>query len=153
MDIVVNAILQIESPVFVRNGYIPERNSCKGENVSPELRIKDIPREAKTLALILSDADAPGGNFVHWVMWNIPVQEKIGENTQPGVQGKNSRGESKYYGACPPGGLHHYHFRVFALDTLLNLSPESGSEELMKAMEGHILGAGDLIGLFAANKE
>ncbi|HTF02418.1 MAG TPA: YbhB/YbcL family Raf kinase inhibitor-like protein, partial [Bacteroidia bacterium] len=102
----------------------------------------------KSLALIMDDPDAPSGDFVHWVMWNIPVQEKIAENTAPGMQGLNGRKETKYTGPCPPSGTHHYHFKIYALDTELSLLTTTDKQGLLLAMKGHILGTGELIGLF-----
>ena len=92
MPIVVNATLIVRSAAFEENGFIPSRYTCLGSNINPELTIKDIPKEAKSLALVMNDPDATGG-FDHWVMWNIPVNGKIEENSAPGVQGKNSENE------------------------------------------------------------
>lgn len=143
------ATLTVKSPAFMENGFIPSKYTCIGENINPEISVTGIPAEAKSLALIMDDPDAPNGDFVHWVMWNIPVQEKIAENSAPGIQGLNGRKENKYTGPCPPGGTHHYHFKVYALDAiLLNLPATTDKQGLLNAMEGHILASGDLVGLF-----
>lgn len=148
MATVATKTLTIESPVFTNNNSIPSKYTCDGTNVNPALTIKDIPVETKSLALIMDDPDAPNGTFDHWLMWDIPVRENIEENSMPGIQGKNSKGENKYTGPCPPSGTHHYHFRVYALDTKLNLSPGTDKSALLKAMEDHILAEGELTGLY-----
>lgn len=143
-----NAALEVTSPSFANNGSIPFKFSCEGDNVNPELSIKNIPGEAKSLALIVDDPDAPNGTFDHWVMWNIPPKEKIAQDSAPGMQGKNGKKENKYTGPCPPSGVHHYHFKVYALDSKLDLNDLADKAQLMKAMEGHILASGELTGLY-----
>jgi Raf kinase inhibitor-like YbhB/YbcL family protein len=127
---------------------IPAKYTCSGSNINPELTIKDIPSEAKSLALIVEDPDAPNGTFDHWIMWNIPVKEKIEENSVPGTQGKNGKNENKYMGPCPPSGTHHYHFGIYALGSKLDLPAGTDKKGLLKAMEGNILGKGELVGLY-----
>lgn len=127
---------------------IPVKYTCSGENINPEISISGIPAETKSLALIMDDPDAPSGDFVHWVMWNILTDGKISENSAPGVQGVNDFGENKYGGPCPPSGTHHYHFKIYALDTKLELPAETDKQGLLKAMEGHVLASGELVGLF-----
>jgi Raf kinase inhibitor-like YbhB/YbcL family protein len=148
MALVTAGTLTVTSPAFKKKGGIPLKHTCVGENVSPELQIGNIPKEAKSLALVMDDPDAPNGTFDHWVMWNIPVSEKIAENSGPGTQGLNGKKENKYYGPCPPKGTHHYHFKVYALDGQLSLPEKTDKAALMKAMEGHILASGELIGTF-----
>lgn len=140
--------LTIKSSAFGANEMIPSKYTCTGENINPELSITGIPSGAESLALIMDDPDAPNGDFVHWVMWNIPVQNEIAENSAPGVQGTNGRGDVGYTGPCPPSGTHHYHFKVYALDANLDLPASTDKQRLLKAMEGHILEKGELIGLF-----
>jgi len=143
------ATLVVESPEFGENGMIPDKFACEGENVNPTLNIRNIPKETKSLALIMDDPDAPHGTFDHWIVWNIAPTNTIAENTVPGVVGKNGNEENNYTGPCPPSGTHHYHFKVFALDTMLDLpEDETDKAALEKAMEGHIIGSGVLIGLF-----
>lgn len=127
---------------------IPVKYTCSGENINPEISISGIPAETKSLALIMDDPDAPSGDFVHWVMWNILTDGKISENSAPGVQGVNDFGENKYGGPCPPSGTHHYHFKIYALDTKLELPTETDKQGLLKAMEGHVLASGELVGLY-----
>lgn len=140
--------LTVTSSAFKANGMIPAKYTCTGENINPELSISGIPSDAKSLALIMDDPDAPSGDFVHWVMWNIPVQNTIAENSAPGVQGMNGRDATGYTGPCPPSGTHHYHFKVYALDAMLDLPTTTDKQGLLKAMDGHILQQGELIGLF-----
>ena len=148
MTIVASKSLTIQSPAFLNDEFIPEEYTCKGANASPELEISGIPDATVSLALIMDDPDAPMGTFDHWVMWNIPVTDKIEKNSSPGIEGKNSKDETGYTGPCPPSGIHHYNFRVYALDVKLDLPAGSDKATLLKAMDGHILAFGELTGLF-----
>jgi len=141
-------ILDISSPAFEHNDYIPINYSCDGINVNPALTIHDIPSQTKSLALIVDDPDAPGGTYTHWIMWNMPPAEGLEENSAPGIQGVNDKGENKYYGPCPPSGIHHYYFKVYALDTMLDLPDSTDKKGLESAMEGHILAKGTIIGRY-----
>lgn len=144
-----NSTLTVTSPSFKQNEMIPSKFTCEGANINPELLIGDIPASAKSLALIMDDPDAPNGTFDHWIIWNIPVEDKkIKENHSPGTEGKNGRGESKYTGPCPPSGTHHYHFKIYALSKKLELKSGSTKQELENAMKGHVLATGELIGLY-----
>ncbi|MGQ9781235.1 MAG: YbhB/YbcL family Raf kinase inhibitor-like protein [Nitrososphaeria archaeon] len=140
--------LIVSSPTFENGKFIPSKYTCDGDDVNPPLEIKNIPKETKSLALIVDDPDAPKGTWEHWTVWNIPPTESIQENTVTGVEGLNDFGKHSYGGPCPPFGTHRYFFKVYALDTLLNLSPNSRKKELEKAMEGHVLSKGELIGLY-----
>ncbi|PZX93496.1 YbhB/YbcL family Raf kinase inhibitor-like protein [Flavobacterium aquariorum] len=148
MTTVLNKPLIIKSPAFSNNEWIPVKYTCVGSNINPALAITDIPNDTKSLAIIVDDPDAPNGTFVHWVMWNVPVISMIDENSAPGIQGKNGKGENKYFGPCPPTGTHHYNFKVYALDAKLILPLGANKNVLLKAMDGHILASGSLIGLF-----
>jgi len=148
MPIVVNSILTIKSPAFKDKGFIPLKYTCDGANVNPELSIDNLPNETKSLALIVDDPDAPMGSYVHWIMWNIPPKNKIEEDSAPGIEGKNQKGRNKYSGPCPPSVIHNYHFRIYALDTELDLPLDSDKQKLITAMEGHILGTGEIVGLY-----
>lgn len=148
MATVLNKPLIVESPAFANNELIPAKYTCVGSNINPALVITDIPYGTKSLALIVDDPDAPNGTFDHWIMWNIPPIAVIDENSAPGIQGRNGKGENKYMGPCPPSGTHHYNFKVYALDTKLNLPAGSNKTALLKAMDKHILVSGELIGLF-----
>jgi Raf kinase inhibitor-like YbhB/YbcL family protein len=140
--------VKISSPVFKDGEKMPLRFSCEGENINPPLLLKNIPSGAKSLALIMEDPDAPKGTFDHWVMWNIKPVQIIEEDSSPGIQGLNSRGGNQYIGPCPPYGTHRYHFEIFALDTKLPLDKNSGKAALKAAMEGHVLGHGEITGLY-----
>ncbi len=137
--------------VFSDNQAIPSQFTCDGENVNPELNISGTPKEAKGLSLIVDDPDAPGGDFVHWVLWNFgPETLQIKEKTAPAgaVVGKNDFGNNDYGGPCPPSGIHRYQFKVYALDTKLDLPASAGKKELLAAMNGHILSQAILVGSY-----
>ena len=140
--------MELKSPEFKNNEYIPKKFTCRGENVNPGLNIEGIPLGAKSLALIVDDPDAPGGDWVHWVMFDIAPVSKIEEDSAPGKQGMNNSGRTRYNGPCPPSGTHRYFFKVYALDTELNLKEGIAKAHLEKAMQGHILAKAELIGLF-----
>jgi Raf kinase inhibitor-like YbhB/YbcL family protein len=142
------AALYISSPEFETNGFIPPRYTCDGANVNPPIDIYDIPATTKSLALIMDDPDAPIRAWVHWLAWNIPGDTHVKEDTLLKEQGINDFRENKYGGPCPPYGIHRYCFKVYALDAPLSLSSEAGRNELEKAMEGHILGYGELVGRY-----
>jgi Raf kinase inhibitor-like YbhB/YbcL family protein len=140
--------LLVSSASFRAMERIPPRHTCDGINVNPSLVIDQVPTGTKSLALIVDDPDAPDGTWVHWVIWNIPVIHEIKENSAPGKQGTNDFGKEIYCGPCPPKGTHHYFFKVYALDCKLELATGSKKIALEKAMVGHVLGFGQLIGLY-----
>jgi Raf kinase inhibitor-like YbhB/YbcL family protein len=140
--------MKILSPDFENNSFIPKQFTCQGEDVNPTLIIKDIPKNAKSLALILDDPDAPRGTWVHWVLYDIPLLNRIEKNSIPGTQGINSSFEKNYHGPCPPSGTHRYFFKLFALDTALNLKEGLSKKELEIAMAGHILEKAEIVGLY-----
>jgi len=142
--------LKIKSPAFEENKPIPKKYSCDGNDINPPLTIEGTSKDAKTLALIVDDPDAPSGTFDHWIVWNIPSSiSKIGENTVPGKEGLNGARQAGYMGPCPPGGTHRYFFKVYALDTELTLGIGSKKKDLEKAMQGHIIAKGELVGLYS----
>lgn len=147
----------LASNAFKQNEKIPEKYSCEGENVSPELKIPDASDSAKSFAIIVDDPDAPFGTFVHWVVYNMPAYKlEIEENfpKQPRMvdgtlQGKNDFNRIGYDGPCPPpGGTHRYCFKVYGLDEFLNLPPGATKAELEAAMKGHVVDQAELIGLY-----
>ncbi len=141
--------LTVKSPSFQHISAIPKKYSCDGEGTNPPVTIEGIPKEAKSIALVMDDPDAPGGTFDHWVVWNIPpFTTKITEHSVPGIEGLNSARKQGYTGPCPPSGTHRYFFKVYALNTELNLGPKTTKRDLEKAMQGHILAKGELIGLY-----
>jgi Raf kinase inhibitor-like YbhB/YbcL family protein len=144
--------ISITSPSFQAGGDIPAKFTCNGTNVSPELQISSVPNEAKSLVLIVDDPDAPRGLFTHWIVWNIdPKTTRVAENSAPaaGVQGTNDFGKRNYGGPCPPSGTHRYFFKIFALDTKLELKPNARRAELDAAMRGHVLAQGELMGRYS----
>lgn len=142
--------LIVKSPAFEANKPIPRKYSCDGQDINPPMKIEGLPNEAKTLVLIVDDPDAPSGTFDHWVVWNIPASmANIGENAVPGMEGMNSARQQGYMGPCPPSGTHRYFFKVYALDTALTLSIGSKKKDVEKAMEGHIIAKGELMGLYS----
>ena len=144
--------ISITSPSFQPGGDIPPKFTCNGTNVSPELQISSVPNEAKSLVLIVDDPDAPRGLFTHWIVWNVDSKTtRVAENSSPtaGVQGINDFGKRNYGGPCPPSGTHRYFFKIFALDTKLELKPGARRAELDTAMRGHILAQGELMGRYS----
>lgn len=141
-------VLVVGSTAFKNNESIPRKYTGDGDDVNPPLVIEGIPRGTKTLALIMDDPFARIRTWVHWVMWNIPPVGIIAENSAPGVQGRNSSGESSYSGPCPPFGTHQYFFKVYALDKILSLDQGASKQDLEKSMEGHILEKAELVGLY-----
>ena len=143
--------LNISSIAFKADEMIPLKYTCDGVNISPPLDIKYIPEEAKCLALIVDDPDAPIAVWVHWVVWNIPVTHHIKENEVHGTEGINDFQQHHYGGPCPPSGTHRYFFKVYALDALLDLPANTKKPQLEKAMSEHIIAFGELIGLYNRN--
>jgi Raf kinase inhibitor-like YbhB/YbcL family protein len=144
------ADLKVRSPEFKDNEHMPERFTCDGDGISPPIEIGNVPKGAKSLALIVDDPDAPSGTYVHWVVWNIPPSTtNIEEGKPPGKEGANSSGDMSYTGPCPPSGTHRYFFKVYALDTELDIDEDSNKEDVEDAMDGHVLASGQTIGLYS----
>ena len=142
--------LKVKSSAFEHNGLIPRKYTCDGNDVNPPLTIEGIPEGTESLALTIDDPDAPMGTWDHWVVWNIPPHtQEIREKSVPGVEGMNDFRRNSYGGPCPPGGTHRYFFKVYALDTKLNLGAASRKKDLERAMQGHILAKGELIGRYS----
>ncbi|WP_224982903.1 YbhB/YbcL family Raf kinase inhibitor-like protein [Geomonas agri] len=144
--------LKLTSNAFSNSGSIPVAFTCDGTDTSPPLAIAGVPKEAKSLALIMDDPDAPGGTWVHWLLWNIdPSTTQIAQGTLPGEaqQGVNSWRRKNYGGPCPPSGQHRYYFRLYALSERLNLSGNSTRKELDQAMRGKVLAQAELLGVYA----
>jgi len=142
--------LKVKSSAFEHNGLIPRKYTCDGNDVNPPLTIEDIPEGTESLALTIDDPDAPMGTWDHWVVWNIPPHtQEIREKSVPGVEGMNDFRRNSYGGPCPPGGTHRYFFKVYALDTKLNLGAASRKKDLERAMQGHILAKGEFIGRYS----
>lgn len=147
--------IRITSPAFEEGGNIPAKFTCNGANLNPALHIEQTPTDAKSLVLIVDDPDAPGGLFTHWLVWNIDPQIKIiPEGTAPAatVQGETGFGKPGYGGPCPPSGTHRYFFKVFALDQTLDLKTGAKRAEVDRAMRGHIIAQGQLMGRYARGR-
>ncbi len=148
--------IQLTSNAFIEGAMIPQRYTCDGENISPPLLWTGVPPGTRSLALICDDPDAPVGIWDHWVLYNIPANatglpQSIPEKTildTGAVHGSNSWGRIGYGGPCPPGGTHRYFFKLFALDTLLDLKSGATTSQLLEAMEGHVLAQGQLMGKY-----
>lgn len=130
--------MQLTSGAFEETQAIPREYTCDGMNQSPELKISDAPGGTRSLTLIFDDPDAPGGTFLHWLAYDIEPTDRIPENASPGTQGVNDFGKRGYGGPCPPSGTHRYFFRVYALDSTVDLPPGSGRRDVEGAMEGHV---------------
>ena len=153
--------MDIKSAAFEANGDIPKKYTCKGADVSPPLVWEGVPAGAKSLALICDDPDAPVGVWVHWVLYGLSPQlkglpegvaktESVVVEKSSAMQGLNDFGRAGYGGPCPPPGApHRYFFKLYALDAAPRLHPKASKAQLLKAMEGHILGQAELVGRFA----
>jgi len=144
---------ELSSPAFAEGDEIPTRYTCQGENFSPPLTISGTPKGTAKLALVMHDPDAPNGDFLHWTLWHLnPNIREIPENTVPddALQGMNSAGSVGYMGPCPPSGIHHYIFNLYALDTTMNLPEGTRRAELMKALDNHVVAQTALSGTFSA---
>ena len=151
--------LTLTSDAFANGQSIPAKYSCVGKNISPGLAWDEPPAGTQSFALIVDDPDAPAGTWVHWVLFNIPantreLQEDLpisGKNADPKAiyVGKNSSGNSRYDGPCPPSGTHRYYFKLYALDTTLSLQPGVTKDQLLTEMKGHLLAQGELMGTFS----
>lgn len=146
----------IQSDVFEPEGLIPAKFTCDGDNVSPPLVFSGVPENAESLVLIIDDPDVPktirpDGMWTHWLVWNMPAEiAGVAEGALPeGVIGRNSSGAKQYGGPCPPDREHRYFFKLFALDTILDLDANSVSQaDLENAMTGHILAEAQLMGRY-----
>lgn len=149
--------LKITSSAFETGGIIPPKYTCDGININPPLIIEGIPKEAKTLVLIMDDPDAPMGVWDHWIKWNIPVVGEtmsFEEEKEPsGISGKNSSGGLSYQGPCPPDKEHRYFFKIYALDSELDLPGGANKQEVERAMENYVIASGELMGKYDRIKQ
>jgi len=149
--------MRIESPAFAHNERIPKDYTADGKNINPLLKISDIPNGTQSLVLICEDPDARrccGYTWIHWVVFDIPVERsfvEIEEDSIPGTPGESTYKKPSYGGPNPPAGtgLHHYHFKIYALDKKLELPEMSSLEKIKRVMEGHILESSDLVGQYS----
>ncbi len=149
-------IMKIKSTAFEHEEMIPEMYTCDGADVSPPLEWSSVPEGTKSFALICDDPDAPMGTWVHWVVYDLPANiTKLPENIPPertladgGTQGMTDFRRIGYGGPCPPGGTHRYFFKLYALDTKVDLDPGATKDQLLEAMQGHILSEAELMGKY-----
>jgi len=152
-----NKQIKLISSAFEEGQAIPRHYTCDGVNISPPLEWSGVPKNAKTITIIGDDPDASSGTWVHWVLFNLPA-DRIGliESIPPtekmpggGWQGKNDFGNIGYGGPCPPRGTHHYLFKLYAVDIELTMKAGATKADLLKAMEGHVLAQGQLMGTYS----
>jgi len=141
--------LDVKSPAFTANGAIPTEYTCEGANQQPALEWGNVPAGTRTLAIIVEDPDAPKGIVTHWIVTNLPpsaMNVHNGSLPTGASMGTNEKGKAEYMGPCPPSGTHHYHFKVFALDTAMKANPTR--TQLMAQMTGHVLAQGEIVGTY-----
>lgn len=149
--------IRLTSTAFTEGGTIPKKYTCDGADVSPPLEWDNVPEGTKSFALICDDPDAPMGTWVHWVLFNLPADARsLPEAVPPDKelpsgarQGTNDFRKIGYGGPCPPGGTHRYYFKLYALDTTLDLPAGCTKAQLLRAMEGHVLAEGQLMGKYS----
>jgi Raf kinase inhibitor-like YbhB/YbcL family protein len=143
--------LTVSSPAFTERGPIPATFSCDGKGQSPPLEWSDVPPNTRSIALIVDDPDAPNGTYAHWLVFNLPPTTRglLAGTPPPGASiGVNSDGKAGYQPMCPPSGLHHYRFQVFALDRMMPMLEQPNQAKLEDAISGHVLARGLLIGTY-----
>ncbi len=148
--------MELKSGAFQPSGLIPAKYTCDGEDISPPLNWSDPPSGTESFALISDDPDAPVGTWVHWVIWNIPASARALDEDVPKTaslrngakQGTTDFRRIGYGGPCPPSGTHRYFFKLYALDTTLNLPSSTTKKDLEKAMQAHIVGQAELMGKY-----
>ena len=141
----------ISTSAFSNNGIIPVTYTCDGDDVAPQLNWSNPPGNTKSFALILSDPDAPGGEWDHWILYNIPADTTSLNDSLPAgtLVGKNSWGAARYNGPCPPkGSKHHYYFTLYALDGMLNLPAGASGQNVRHAIKNHVLQKTQLMAMF-----
>jgi len=147
--------MKISSTAFNHNEKIPSKYTCDGENVSPPLQFLDVPENAKSLALIVDDPDAPSKTWVHWVIYNInPDVSEVEEDSVPegGIEVVTDFGKPGYGGPCPPPGVHRYFFKLYALDSSLDFPQNTTKQMVEEKMKDHIIDQAELIGLYSRSK-
>ena len=148
--------MTLESPAFKNGDIIPAKYTCDGDNVSPPLSWSNPPEGAAGFALIMDDPDAPLGTWVHWIVYRIPADargfadgaSKAKKLPDGSAEGLTDFQSTPYGGPCPPSGAHRYFFKLYALDTRLNLPPGATKKQLLDAMKGHILAQSELVGKY-----
>ena len=144
------SLLKLSSPAFEEGQNIPSLYTCDGKDLIPPLNISNIPKETKSLTLILEDPDTSIGIFDHWIVFNIPpTTTTITEGGEPqGIHGRATSGEKTYVSPCPPTGVHRYVFTVYALNSILSLPEGAKKSEVLESMSGHVLGQAVLMGKY-----
>lgn len=150
-------MMTLTSTAFTHGAMIPKDYTCDGKDISPPLSWSELPEKTQSFALIMDDPDAPMGTWVHWVIYNIPATARgLAEDVPKDAdlpdgsrQGRNSWRRIGYGGPCPPSGTHRYFFKLYALDMVLTLASGATKDELLKAMEGHILVQAELMGRYS----
>ena len=148
---------ELKSSAFLQDDPIPATYSCDGENISPPLAWTDPPHGTRRFVMILDDPDAPAGTWVHWVLFNLPADARsLPEAVAPDpmlsdgtIHGSNSWNSIGYGGPCPPSGEHRYFFKLYALDSILDLEAGANKEQVLEAMEGHVLAQTELMGTYS----
>lgn len=149
-----NHKLTVTSDAFKANEAIPSEYTCDGAEKTPSLSWSNVPSDAKSIAILVEDPDAPKGTFTHWMVTNIPPTEtslsSSGTLPQGATAAKNDKGATGYAGPCPPTGTHHYHFRVYALDK--TIAEPTSRADFMKEIKGHVVAQGELVGTYMRQK-
>ena len=143
--------MRITSPVLKHNSKIPSKYACDGQNISPPLELSGIPQGARSLVLIVDDPDAPSKTWVHWLVYNIdPKVKEVKENSVPigGVLGTTDFGKPGWGGPCPPSGSHRYFFKVYALDTILDIPNGFTKQQVLEKARDHIIEEAEMFGLY-----
>ncbi len=142
--------MQLTSPAFGHNQPLPAKYTCDGQNISPPLAWDDLPSTTKSLVLLVDDPDAPSGDFVHWVVFDIPSTiTSIDEGQKPpGIVGKSTLKTNAYVSPCPPSGTHRYIFKLYALDRILSLTPSATKADVLAAIKDHVLDQAELVSTY-----
>jgi Raf kinase inhibitor-like YbhB/YbcL family protein len=148
-------VVTVTAPAFAEGKPIPAQYAYKGKNISPELRIRNVPADAKSLVLIVFDPDSPTGLWTHWLVWNIPAKTTViakGKVPAGAVQGKNSFGNNRYDGPVHPSGTHRYFFRIYALSTVLSVPAGSNRDAILNTFtDENLVGLGETYGVYSAS--
>lgn len=143
--------MKIISPSFENNQTMPVNYTCDGGGINPPLEFSDIPEKTQSLALFCTDPDAPSGDFIHWVIFNMKSNITTmaeGQTPAEAIIARNSTGKNNYVPPCPPSGTHRYIFKLYALDTILSLDTNATKKDIEEASQNHILDESELIGLY-----
>ncbi len=147
--------LNVSSPVFNHRNYIPKKYTYDGDDINPPFIIKNIPKGTKSMALILDDPNSLVKSWVwnHWLVWNIKIDNVINENSVPGTVGINDFKIKSYRGPCPLSGTHFYHFKFYALDSIIDLNVNSTKQILENKISNHLLAFSEIVGLYKYDRQ